>query len=329
MDEQHGLIVMQASSRLPALPLVLMKAGPGTRNHQAIIRAMSVSLRKVLVIPNAGIAQAGPLAEEFSQALNGLGMDSVIEAYDFEHPGKLPQVQGFDLLVALGGDGTLLRAGHLAAAAGIPVLGVQAGHLGFLVELGRENWRAMLPRLAQGDYKVEKRLMLSATLVREGSDLQTWDVINEVVISRGRAIRPIEVRVDLSEGYFTSYIADGLIVATATGSTAYALAVGGPILPPELRNMLLIPVAPHLALDRAVVLAEGASVILRSRAEHEVVLSVDGMQPVSVLPSDRVRVHANPNSLQMLRFGPPNYFYRGLAEMVMRNPALRMVENDD
>ena len=94
-------------------------------------------------------------------------------------------------------------------------------------------------------------------------------MVNELVVSRGRIVRPIEVRVDLNEGYLTSYIADGLIAATATGSTAYALAAGGPILPPELRNMLLLPIAPHLSLDRAVILAEGASVVLRARCDHE------------------------------------------------------------
>jgi NAD+ kinase len=286
-------------------------------------------LRKVLVMPNASIRQAAPLAIQVAELLQEMGLTVTIEPYDFEHPGKIPCVTGYDLMIALGGDGTLLRAGHIAAEQGIPVLGIQAGHLGFLVELTLDNWKEVLPQLLRGEYRLERRLMLNATLEREGTVIGSWDVINELVISRGRTVRPIEVRVDLREGYLTSYIADGLIVATATGSTAYALAVGGPILPPELRSMLILPIAPHLSLDRAVVLAEGARVILRTRAEHDVVLSVDGMEPISVKDEDRVLVQASPNSLNMLRFGSPNYFYRGLAQMMGRNPAIRMVNDDD
>ena len=126
----------------------------------------------------------------------------------------------------------------------------------------------------------------------------------------------------------TSYIADGLIVATATGSTAYALAAGGPILPPELRNMLVLPIAPHLSLDRAVVLAEGAVVNLRATSDFEVVLSIDGMTPITIGPENSIRVSANKKSLRMVRFGEANYFYRDLAGLLQRNPILAMENND-
>ena len=126
----------------------------------------------------------------------------------------------------------------------------------------------------------------------------------------------------------TSYIADGLIVATATGSTAYALSAGGPILPPELRNMLVLPIAPHLSLDRAVVLAEGAVVNLRATSDFEVVLSIDGMTPITIGPENSIRVSANKKSLRMVRFGEANYFYRDLAGLLQRNPILAMENND-
>jgi len=164
------------------------------------------------------------------------------------------------------------------------LLGIQAGRLGFLVELNENDIEKNLQRLLNADYRLESRMMLQAEFLENGDVIQRWDVINEALISRGRDARPIEVRVDLNEGYMMSYIADGLIVATATGSTAYALAAGGPILPPELRNMLVLPIAPHLSLDRAVVLAEGAVVNLRAISDFEVVLSVDGTTPISIGP---------------------------------------------
>jgi len=205
--------------------------------------------------------------------------------------------------LTVGGDGTLLRVGHLCVPVGLPLLGIQAGRLGFLSELTESTWRAGIQRLMAGRYHLERRMALYAELMQAGKITSQWDVINEVVVSRGRIVRPIEIRVDLNEGYMTSYIADGLIVSTATGSTAYALAVGGPILPPEMRNMLILPIAPHVSLERAVVLAEGAEVTLRAQCDHEAVLSVDGMEPVSLNPEDKVLIRANQNSLCMVRFG--------------------------
>jgi len=248
--------------------------------------------------------------------------------YDYEHPTQVPQIEGHDLVIVIGGDGTLLRAGHLCVPLDVPLLGVQAGRLGFLTELTAQDIESNLSRLISADYRIENRMMLQAEFLENGNVKQRWDVINEALISRGRDARPIEVRVDLNEGYMMSYIADGLIVATATGSTAYALAAGGPILPPELRNMLVLPIAPHLSLDRAVVLAEGAVVNLRAISDFEVVLSIDGTTPLSINPENSVRITANKKSLRMVRFGEPNYFYRDLAGLLQRNPILEMDAHD-
>ena len=207
-------------------------------------------------------------------------------------------------------------------------MGIQAGTLGFLVEVKDDDLTAKLDRLLEGDFRIESRMMLNAELVRDDIVNGRWDVINEIVISRGSDVRPIEVRVDLSEGFLASYKADGLIVSTATGSTAYAFSAGGPILPPELRNMLILPVSPHLSLDRGVVLAEGAKVTLRKKSDNDAILSVDGMRPIYLNNSDRVVVSGNKNSLRMVRFGEPNYFYRDLATVMRLNPILKINKDD-
>lgn len=281
-----------------------------------------------MLLPNAEMPKALQLAEFIGQCIAAVGAEVSTYTAESAQPSTKPDLTGVDLVIVLGGDGTLLRAGHLCAPLGIPLLGVQAGKLGFLSELTEFSWEAALPRLLSGDFHLERRMMLLAQLIQEERVCGEWDVINEIVVSRGRIVRPIEVRVDLNEGYLTSYIADGLIVATATGSTAYALAVGGPILPPELRNMLLLPIAPHLSLDRAVVLAEGASVLLRAHCDHEAVLSVDGIDPIRLNANDCVRVTANRHSLKMVRFGEPNYFYRRLATVLHDNPALKQNHHD-
>lgn len=284
--------------------------------------------KNILLMPNAAVQKASVLAERISACLKTHAVEHSIFYYDYEHPTQVPQIEGHDLVIVIGGDGTLLRAGHLCAPLDVPLLGVQAGRLGFLTELTAQDIESNLSRLISADYRIENRMMLQAEFLENGNVKQRWDVINEALISRGRDARPIEVRVDLNEGYMMSYIADGLIVATATGSTAYALAAGGPILPPELRNMLVLPIAPHLSLDRAVVLAEGAVVNLRAISDFEVVLSIDGTTPLSINPENSVRITANKKSLRMVRFGEPNYFYRDLAGLLQRNPILEMDAHD-
>jgi len=284
--------------------------------------------KNILLMPNAAVQKASVLAERISACLKTHAVEHSIFYYDYEHPTQVPQIEGHDLVIVIGGDGTLLRAGHLCAPLDVPLLGVQAGRLGFLTELTTQDIESNLSRLISADYRLENRMMLQAEFLENGNVKQRWDVINEALISRGRDARPIEVRVDLNEGYMMSYIADGLIVATATGSTAYALAAGGPILPPELRNMLVLPIAPHLSLDRAVVLAEGAVVNLRAISDFEVVLSIDGTTPLSINPENNVRITANKKSLRMVRFGEPNYFYRDLAGLLQRNPILEMDAHD-
>lgn len=286
------------------------------------------SPKNILLMPNAAVPIASQLANRISACLKTHAVEHSLFYYDYEHPTQLPQIEGHDMVIVIGGDGTLLRAGHLCAPLDIPLLGVQAGRLGFLTEVNDFDLEKNIKRLFSADYRLERRMMLQAEFLEKGKVKQRWDVINEALVSRGRDARPIEVRVDLNEGYMMSYIADGLIVATATGSTAYALAAGGPILPPELRNMLVLPIAPHLSLDRAVVLAEGAVVNLRAIGDFEVVLSVDGTTPISIGPENSIRVTGNKKSLLMARFGEPNYFYRDLAGLLQRNPILEMDSND-
>ena len=233
----------------------------------------------------------------------------------------------FDLVIALGGDGTMLRAGHLCAPADTPLLGVNIGHFGFLVEVKRDNWQEALKQLTAGEFRFEDRMMIAARCIRAGNPDIDFDVINDVVVARGQYVRPIEVEATLHGARIAGYIADGLIAATATGSTAYALAAGGPILPPELRNILLMPVAPHLSVDRAVVLSEGASICITVKTKHEAVVSVDGHEPLPVVSGDRVQIRAHEKSLRMIRFEDPGYFYRNLTAYMEHNPLINIKTN--
>lgn len=227
----------------------------------------------------------------------------------------------FDLLIALGGDGTMLRAGHLCGPCDIPILGINMGRFGFLMEIKQNQWREAVLRLVQGDFWLEKRMMLSADQIRAGEILGSWDVVNEAVVSRGAIVRPVQMDASVDGRFLATYVADGLIASTPTGSTAYALAAGGPILPPELRTILLVPIAPHLSIDRAIVLAEGSSVSIVVHTSHQAVLSIDGQPPVELQDSDSVDVRASDHTLKFVRFQDPGYFYRNLTPHMSQNPS--------
>ncbi len=231
------------------------------------------------------------------------------------------QAGKFDLLIALGGDGTMLRAGHICGPSRVPILGINLGRFGFLIEIRFNQWRECLDQLIAGQFWLEKRMMLIAEQWREDIKLGSWDVLNEVVVSRGQILRPIHLTAQVDERTLTTYVADALIAATPTGSTAYALAAGGPILPPELRNILLVPVAPHLSIDRAIVLAEGSSVSITVKTDHLAVLSVDGQFPVDLKDGDRVTAHLSEHTVQFIRFQDPGYFYRNLTPHMSQNPS--------
>jgi len=227
----------------------------------------------------------------------------------------------FDLLVAVGGDGTMLRAGHLCAPSGVPILGVNHGRLGFLYQVEPDGWRGMIDRLLGGEAWIERRMMLRAEHMRAGKPAGTWHALNDVVVGRGPVLRPVHVAASVDGQFLTAFVADGLIAATATGSTAYALAAGGPILPPELRNILIVPIAPHLSVDRAVVLSEGSTVTVTVHGDNAV-LSVDGQAPVEMIDEDHVGVRAGDFDVKFVRFGDPGYFYRNLTAHMNQNPSI-------
>ncbi len=284
--------------------------------------------KSIAILANPNIADACEEAENISAYLESQGIKTQSGSMDDPQLRQSVQEQAFNLIIALGGDGTMLRAGHLCAPVDVPLLGINLGNFGFLAELTRENWRDVMPKLLSGDFRYEERMMMKANCVRDGKEDQAFDVINDVVVARGQYVRPIKVEAFLNGAFIISYIADGMIASTPTGSTAYALAAGGPILPPEIRNILLIPVAPHLSVDRAVVLSEGASVFIRVSTKHEAVVSVDGQEPVHLQSGDGVKIRSHEKSLFMVRFEDPGYFYRNLTAYMDHNPSTSIKTND-
>ncbi|HXF63907.1 MAG TPA: NAD(+)/NADH kinase [Caldilineaceae bacterium] len=260
------------------------------------------------------------LAAAMGDFLRSTGVEEIWYESAWESEAVLEHLPNVDLLITLGGDGTLLRAARLGARYGVPMLGVKMGRLGFLAEVLPDDWQRPLERMLRGDYWLEERLMVRACLERPAGSqgapatVCEYDALNDVVLSRGALARVVRISVELDGGYLTTYTCDGLIVSTATGSTGYALAVDGPILPPELRNILVIPIAPHLSMDRAIVLSEGTEVRLQAFVDHEAMLTVDGQFVIEVLAGDTIVVTGSPHLARFIRLRERSYFYKALME---------------
>jgi NAD+ kinase len=253
-----------------------------------------------------------PLAETMARQAEELGL-AVWVGSTWDTDSVAREIASLDLLVTLGGDGSILRSARMSCEQRVPVLGVNMGRLGFLSELEPDEWQAALPRLLTGDCWIEERMMLYAEYHR-ADDCRGYEALNDVVVSRGSLARIVRLETHIDGSNLTTYAADGLIVATATGSTAYAFAAGGPILPPELKNILMIPIAAHLSMERAIVLPQGAVVKILVRTDHQAILTVDGQFEYELQDGDWVTVQASPHAGRFVRLQPKTYFYRTLME---------------
>jgi NAD+ kinase len=277
--------------------------------------------QRVAIAVHPQLPAAFDVAEQVSRFLHQYGIETIHGSlYDeaLRYQVKIKQV---DMLIALGGDGTMLRAGHLCAPQEIPILGINLGKFGFLTAINRDEWDTALIRLLKGDGWLEERMMLNAGQIRETEKIGSWHILNEVFIGRGAIVRPVHLDTYVDGRVLTTYVADGLIAATPTGSTAYALAAGGPILPPELRNILLVPVAPHLSIDRAIVLAEGTAVSITVHTDHQAIICIDGQPPIQINNGDQIYIRASNHTVQFVRIQDPGYFYRNLTPHMYNNPS--------
>jgi NAD+ kinase len=270
-------------------------------------------MKRIGLLHHPKLPSTQPMAEAMARQAEQEGLTVWIGS-TWDAPAVLAEIAELDLLVTLGGDGSILRAARMACKQAVPVLGVNMGRLGFLTELLPEQWAERLPRLLAGDYWIEERMMLFARYDRGEVCRGQNEALNDVVVSRGSLARMVWLETDIDGSDLATYSADGLIVSTPTGSTAYALAAGGPILPPELKNILLIPIAPHLSMERAIVLASGAVVKIRVHTDHQSILTIDGQFEYGLLDGDQVTVQASPHVGRFIRFQDHTYFYRTLME---------------
>lgn len=271
------------------------------------------SMKRCGLLYSSRTDEAQQLARETESKLRDLGVSTwCASAGDESH--VLRCAPDSDMLIAFGGDGTIVRAARLSAGSAVPILGINFGRLGFLAELQPEALLGELQALVSGHYRLEERMMLHADLIRDGKPLRSFEALNDVVVSRGSIARVVRVDVHVDGQYLANYVADGIVVSTATGSTAYSLAAGGPVLDPSLRDILLTPIAPHLSIDRTLVLPDTAAVRLAVCAGYEAMCTVDGQAVEALGDGDVVAVAASRHVCRFVRMGEDNARYRSLLE---------------
>jgi NAD+ kinase len=218
-------------------------------------------------------------------------------------------LEGTDLLLTVGGDGTILRAVQAVIPGKTPITGINLGKLGFMTELDAAEALQKLPLLLDGQGWIDERAMLQAEVKTEAGKKRVFHALNDVVVGRGEVVRLLRVEVSIDAQTLTTYKADSVILATATGSTGYSLAARGPIVYPQSRDFLLVPVAPHLSSSYSLVLSEKSAVTLRLSTYFPASLSVDGHINLPVTNDDTIVIKRSPRTTRFLRIRPRESFY--------------------
>ncbi len=269
--------------------------------------------RLVGLVYNAMVPEARKLVDSFRDSLGLTGRSWLSTAEPIDVGDDL--LSRTEAIITAGGDGTILRAVRMAAPHSIPILGINLGRVGFMTELSVAEAADRIPAYLEGAHRVEVRMMLQASVIGDSGEPNIQvHALNDVVVSRGAVPRLLDIDVRVSGTPLTTYRADGVIVSTATGSTGYALAAGGPTLYPEAREILIQPVATHMGLQAGLIVPEDSVVELTVHADDDAGLSVDSFTDASLSRGDRVVVQRSPYEARFLRAGPPSDFYRTVTQ---------------
>jgi len=270
----------------------------------------------IAIFPNTDKPQAMGVAVELVRWATGLGERAVLPPAEAQTLGQpawglpLSEWAPARLVIVLGGDGTLLRAATLCAPMGLPLVGVNVGRLGFLTAIEVTDLYPELREVLAGNYRIEKRMMLEATIERGGRPHASYLALNDVVIAKGPFARVVNIVAYADDARLDTYRADGLIVSTPTGSTAYALSAGGPVLAPELDVMVVTPICPHSLATRPLVLGGDRTLRVAVASPHlETFVTVDGHRGEPIVPGDTVRVSRSPVVTRLVRRQSHDFYH--------------------
>jgi NAD+ kinase len=271
-------------------------------------------MQRIGIISKIGVPEPAELLKELLPWLRQKGHETFVDT----ETASVLNIEGFprsqipslsDVIIVLGGDGTMLSTCRLVGDKEVPILGINIGGLGFITEVQVEKLYEITEKILSSNCPVEERLMLKAQVIRHGALIAEYVVLNEVVVNKAALARIIDLETYINNSYVTTFKADGLIISTPTGSTAYSLSAGGPVLYPTLDNIIVTPICPHTLTNRPIVLPGDSKieVILRSPTER-VYLTLDGQVGFSVMQNDIIEVVKAPFKTKLLIPCDRDYF---------------------
>ena len=270
-------------------------------------------MKKLGILYHPMIEAARTTAEELREFLDSRGFSTWL-CSAWEKEAAQAELNGSSLIITIGGDGTILRAAQIVLDETTPITGINLGTLGFMTELGAGEVNEKLPALLAGDGWIDERAMLEVALHVPDQDIRVFHALNDAVVARGAVSRVILVQVSVDDQHLLTYKADGVILATATGSTGYSLAAGGPIMYPQSPDLLLLPIVPHLGTSYPVVLPPTTVVKLTVKTVHEATLSIDGHINLPLINGASIVVKHSPRTTRFNRIHPRTSFYGSLEE---------------
>ncbi len=279
---------------------------------------------RIALMPNLTRSEAFGVTSGICESLKKLGArycfpieyKSEFEATGAEFLPADEAISGCDAVIAVGGDGSIIHAAKLAVMQQKPILGVNAGRLAFMAGL-EDNELNLLSRLIEGDYTLDKRLLLKTNIIKNGRVICTDYCVNDCHVANQEKERMSAIDVALNGKYFNSYLCDGIVVATPTGSTAYSLSAGGPIVDPELESILLTPICPHSLVDRSLMFKPDAVITVTSAENKPLCISNDGVEPRIIDPDCRAEISRAEFTANFIRIKSDNFIdilYKKLAQ---------------
>jgi NAD+ kinase len=271
-------------------------------------KPLQKKFRRVTLVGKHRADGIGEHLQELARILTQEGCEISIESTTASsvqvHDLKVLKLEEFkdstDLAVILGGDGTMLGVGRQIAGSGVPLLGINMGRLGYMTDIPFEDAKTVLPQMIVGHYEIDERSLLEATVSRNGQAIHCGLALNDVVVNRSGLSGMVELKVDVNGSFMYNQRSDGLIVSTPTGSTAYALSAGGPILHPRVPGIVLVPIAPHALSNRPIVLAQESVITIEIAGGREVIVNFDMQSLTKLQIGDRVEVRLSDKSISLL-----------------------------
>lgn len=270
---------------------------------------------KVGIIAKTNIEKTFDLTKELCKWFKEKGVEVYLEkelGKKIRHKNSVPSAEIpsiVDIILVFGGDGTFLGVARLACRHGTPILGINLGGLGFLTEITVDEIYPMMERILSGEYEIENRQMLRTAIRRGGSQIGNYDVLNDVVINKKAVARIIDLEIHIEGSHVTTYRADGIIISTPTGSTAYSLSAGGPIVHPGLPVMIITPICPHTLTNRPLVVSSEMKVELKiSTQEPDTYLTLDGQIGTRLKTGDVVEVRKSDTFVKLIKSPFRDYF---------------------